>query len=135
MYPWSRGREVAASYALLPNLRKLFFAITEGTRIFVICFLHNTGRKFLYQTPGRRPPRITGRVVCTGQRVGWSPQGRRPVQISRCNRWFCRSMSAEDSEFRRFELNVARGCSGRYWPIIWAGFFLFFFLKVATFFL
>ena len=54
----------AASYSFVPNPKKgLFFAIGEGTRIFVVCFLHTRGQMLLYQTPGRRPPRIIGRVV------------------------------------------------------------------------
>ena len=54
----------AASYALLLNLKKgLFFAIGEGSIVFVVCFLHTSGQMFLYQTPGRRPPCITGRGV------------------------------------------------------------------------
>ena len=65
---WIRGlggEELpAASNALLPNLKKsLFFAIGEGSRIFVAAFLHNTTQILLYQTPGRRPPPITGRFV------------------------------------------------------------------------
>ena len=42
-----------ASYALLPNLEKkgLFFAIGEGSRIFVACFLHSRAQMCLYQTP------------------------------------------------------------------------------------
>ena len=65
---WLRGvggeRLPAASYALLPNPKKgLFFAIGKGSRIFVVCFLHTRGQMFLNHTPGRRPPRITGRVV------------------------------------------------------------------------
>ena len=58
----------AASYTVLPNLKKdlfLFFAIGEGLRFFVVCFLYTGGHIFLYQTPGRRPPRITSRVVNT----------------------------------------------------------------------
>ena len=75
---WIRGlggeKSLAASYALLPNLRKgLFFAIGEGSRFFVACFLHSSALMCLYQTPGRRPPRFTGRFVNTGQRVGRSP--------------------------------------------------------------
>ena len=38
----------AASYALLPNLKKkaylVFFAIEEGSRIFVACFLHSSAQ-------------------------------------------------------------------------------------------
>ena len=65
---WTRDlggkRLPSASYALVPNLRKgLFFAVGEGSIMFAVCFLHNSGRMFLYQTPGRRPPHITGRRV------------------------------------------------------------------------
>ena len=61
----------AASYALLPNLKKgLFFAIGEGSRFVVACFLHRSAPMCLYQTPGRRLPPITGRFVNTVTR-GW----------------------------------------------------------------
>ena len=36
----------------------------------VVCFLKTCGQTFLYQTPGRRPPRTAGRVVDTVTR-GW----------------------------------------------------------------
>ena len=67
---WIRGRGgeklPAASYALLPNMKKgLFFAIEEGSRTFVACFLHCSAQMCLYQTPGRRPPPITDRFVNT----------------------------------------------------------------------
>ena len=54
--------------------------------------------------PGRRPPRITGRFVntVTRGRVG-VPHERAPFRSWR-SRWFCRSMSVEDSQSRRFEL-------------------------------
>ena len=72
---WVRGlrgeSSPAASYVLLRNLKKyLLFAIGEGSRNFVACFLRSSGQMFLYQTPGRRPPHITGRVVNTVTR-GW----------------------------------------------------------------
>ena len=106
---WIRGlggeKLPAASYALLPNLKKcLSFAIGEGSTFFVACFLvHSSAQMCLYQTPGRRPPRFTGRFVNTGQRVVGAPH-ERPVQITWRSRWFCRSMSVEDSESRRFDL-------------------------------
>ena len=72
-----RGERLpAASYALLSTLKKgQFFAIGEALRILVVCFLHTREQIFLYQTPGRSPPRITGRVVnhCCDQTVGRSP--------------------------------------------------------------
>ena len=72
---WIRGlgseKLPAASYALLPNLKKgLCFAIGEGLIFFVACFLHSSAQMCLYHTPGRRPPRITGRFVITVTR-GW----------------------------------------------------------------
>ena len=41
----------AASYALLNLIKGLFFAIGEGSRIFVACFLHSSAQMCLYQTP------------------------------------------------------------------------------------
>ena len=72
MDPWSTGREVARDVLRsCPKPEKVyFFAVGEGSRIFVVCFLHTSRQMFLYQTPGRRPPRITGRVVTTVTR-GW----------------------------------------------------------------
>ena len=111
----------AASYSLLLNLKKgLFFAIGEGSRIFVACFLHSSAQICLYLTPGR--PRTTGLFVNTAVTT---------VQISwRC--WFCRSMSIEDPESRRFELTPkVEFFSGRSWPNICSGIMLPFFLKVS----
>ena len=72
---WIRGlggeKLPASPYDFLPNLKKgLFFAIGEGSIFFVACFLHNSAQMCFYQTPGRRPPRITGRFVNTMTR-GW----------------------------------------------------------------
>ena len=53
----------------------LVFAIGEGSRNFVVCFPHTRGQMFLYQTPGRRPPRITGRIVNTV----WPKGGSEPL--------------------------------------------------------
>ena len=55
-----------ASYALLLNLEKGLFRVSgKGPRILVACFLHTSGQMLWYQTPCRRPPHITGRVVNT----------------------------------------------------------------------
>ena len=72
---WIRGlggeKLHATSYVLLPDLKKgLLFAVGEGSRFFVACFLHSSAQMWLYQTPGRRPPPITGRFVNTVTR-GW----------------------------------------------------------------
>ena len=73
----------AASNAPLSNLEKgLFFAIGEGSRFFVACFLHSSAQTCLYQKPGRRPPPITRRFVNTVTR-GWvgAPNGRAPFRF------------------------------------------------------
>ena len=84
---WIRGlggeKLPAASNALLSNLKKgLFFAIAEGSRIFVACFLHSSDQMCMYQTPGRRPPHITGGLVNTVTR-GWvgAPNERTPFRF------------------------------------------------------
>ena len=61
----------AASYALLPKPEKRpVFCHRRGIEIFVACFLNGSAQMCLYQTPGRRPPPITGRFVNTVTR-GW----------------------------------------------------------------
>ena len=71
MDPWSRGRESARVQRSSPKPEKrTYFAIGEGSRIFVACFLHSSAQMCLYQTPGRRPPPLTGRFVNTVTR-GW----------------------------------------------------------------
>ena len=72
----------AASYALLPNLKKgLFFAIGEGSIFFVVCFVHCSAQMCLYQTSGRHPPPITGCFVNNLTR-GWvgAPNERAPFR-------------------------------------------------------
>ena len=82
--PWSRGENLpAASYALLPNLKKgLFLAIGEGSSFFVACFVHSSAQMCLFQTPGQRPPSITGHFVKTVTR-GWvgAPNERAPCRF------------------------------------------------------
>ena len=83
MDPWSRRREVARGVlSSSPKPENVFFAIGEGSRIFVVCFLHTREQVFLFQTPGRRAPRITGRVVntVTGRWVG-APNERTSFRI------------------------------------------------------
>ena len=57
----------------------------------------------LYQTPGRRPPRITGRSVNAGTR-GWvgAPNERAPFRFHGAVVGF--SINVEASESHRFEL-------------------------------
>ena len=84
MDPCSRGREVACSVqrsSPKPEKRPIF-AIGEGSRNFVACFLHSSAQMWLYQTPGRRPRPIIGRFVNTVTR-GWvgAPNGRAPFRF------------------------------------------------------
>ena len=62
----------AASYTLLPNLKKrvlrVYFFPSARDRDFVACFLHSSAQMCLCQTPGRRRPLITGRFVNTAVR-------------------------------------------------------------------
>ena len=85
---WIRGlggeKLPAASYdALLPNLKKgLFFAIGERSIIFIARFLHSSAQMCLYQTSGRRPSPITGRLMNTVTK-GWvgAPNERAPFRF------------------------------------------------------
>ena len=95
---YRRGREVARGVLRsCPKPEKgLFFAIGEGSRSFVACFLHSSAQVCLYQTPGRRPPRIISRFVNTVTR-GWvgAPHERAPFRfhgavvgfVDRCPSW------------------------------------------------
>ena len=116
----------AASNAHLANLKtSLFFAIGEGSRIFVACFLHSSAQMCLYQTPGRRPPPITGRFVNTVTE-GWvgAPNGRAPFRfhgavvgfVARC---LSRTRNLAASN------NLAEFFSGRSWPKIGRGMMFF----------
>ena len=76
MDPLSRGREVAGGVlrsSPKPEKKQQFFAIGEGSRFFVACFVHGSSQMCLYKTPGRRPPFITGRFVNAVTRGGSEP--------------------------------------------------------------
>ena len=70
-----------------------FFSVGEGSRFFVVSFLHLSAQICLYQTPGRRPSRITGRAVNTVTRLHGEVVG----FVDRC----CGALVS-----RRFELNI-----------------------------
>ena len=84
---WIRGlggkRLLATSHALLPKPEKRYiFCHWRGIDNFLVCFLYTSGQIFLYQTPGRRPPHITGHVVNAVTR-GWvgASNGRAPFRF------------------------------------------------------
>ena len=72
---WVRGldgdRLPAAFYALRPNLKKVILP-SEGGQDFLssVFYIHASGQMFVYQTPGRRPPHITG-VRVNSVTLGW----------------------------------------------------------------
>ena len=47
-----------------------FLTIEEGSRFFVVCFLHTSAKMFFYQTPGQPTPHITDRGV-SAVTLGW----------------------------------------------------------------
>ena len=55
-FMWIHGlggeRLLVMSYALCPNPKNDYFAIGDGSRFFVICFLHTSGQMFFSPTPG-----------------------------------------------------------------------------------
>ena len=124
---WIRGlgseKLPAASYALLPNLKKgLFFAIGEGSRNFVDCFLHSSAQMCLYQTPGRRPPPITGRLVNTVTR-GWvgAPNERAPFRFHGAVVGFVHRCLSRTRNLAASSKLLAEFFSGRSWPKIGPG--------------
>jgi len=138
---WIRGlggeKLPAASNALLSNLKKrLFFAIGEGSRIFVACFLHSSAQMCLYQTPGRRPPPITGRFVNTVTR-GWvgAPNGRAPFRFHGAVVGFVDRCLSRTRNLAASNKHLAEFFSGRSWPKIGPGIIFFgVFEKFETFF-
>ena len=119
MDPWTRGREVALGVLLSsPKPEKKFFlAIGEGSRNVAACFLHSSAQMYLYQTPGRRPPPITGRFVITVTTAWSEPLTSAPrsefmaqslVFVDRCLSR-TRNLAASNEHLAEF-------CSGRSWP-------------------
>ena len=117
----------AASYALPPNLKKRStFAIGEGLRIFVACFLHSSAQICLYQTPGWRPPPITGRFVNTATR-GWvgAPNGRAPFRFHGAVVGFVARCLSRTWNLAASNKHLAEFFSGRSWPKIGPGIIFF----------
>ena len=119
---WIRGlggeKLPSASNALLSNPKKgLFFAIGEGSRIFVGCFLHSSAQMSLYQTPGRRPPHITGRFVNSVIR-GWvgAPNERAPFRFHGAVGGFVDRCLSRTRNLAASNIHLAEFFSGRSWP-------------------
>ena len=149
---WIRGvggEELpTASYALLPNLKKVlcsspkpeerpFFAIGEGSRILVACLRRSSTQMCWNQTPGRRPPPVTGRFMNTVVTRGWAraPDERPPFRfhgavVDFVHRCLSRTRNLADSS-----KHLAEFFSGRSWPKISPRFFFSGFLKSLKLFL
>ena len=132
---WIRGlggeKLPAASNALLPNLKKgQFFAIGEGWRFFVACFLHGSAQMCLFQTPGRRPPRIIGRFENTLTR-GWvgAPNERAPFRFRGAVVDFVDRCLSRTRNLAASNKHLAEFFSGRSWPQIGPGIIFFGVLK------
>ena len=127
----------AASSALLSNLEKgLFVAIGEGSIIFVACLVHSSAQMCLYQTPGRRPPPITGRFVNTVTR-GWvgAPNERAPIRFHGAVVGFVARCLSRTRNLVASNIHLAEFFSGRSWPKIGPGIIFFgVFEKFETFF-
>ena len=107
--------------------------------ILVVCFLHTREQMCLHQTPGRRPSRITGRVVNTVTRpwVG-APNERTSCRVHDAVVGFVdrRHRGLGISPLRIINIKSAEFFSGRSWPNICPGtIFFVFFGKLETLFL
>ena len=90
---------------------------------------------YLYQTPGQRPPRITGRFVntVTGGWVG-APNERAPSRFHGAVLGFVDRCLSRTRNLAASNQHLAEFFSGRSWPKIGPGFFFGVFEKFETFF-
>ena len=84
----------------------LFLQWERNRFLFLSVLYTPAARCVLYQTPGRRPPHFTGRLMDTVT-LAWAgaPNERAPFRFHVAVVVYCRSMSVEDSESCRFQLN------------------------------
>ena len=138
MDPWSRGREVSRGVqrsSPKPDKRPIFFH-RRGIDFFVACFLHSSAQMCLYQTPGRRPPPITGRFVnnVTRERVG-APNRRAPFRFHGAVVGFVDRCLSRTRNLAASNKHLAEFFSGRSWAKIGPGSIFFgVFEKFETFF-
>ena len=124
----------AASNALLPNLKKAYVLPSQRDREFLSPVFYTAAPKCLYQTPGRRPPPITGRFVNTVTR-GWvgAPNGRAPFRFHGAVVVFVDRCLSRTRNLAASKKHLAEFFSG--WPKIGPGIVFFgIFEKCETFF-
>ena len=89
-------------------------------------FLHSNAQMCLYQTPGRRPPPITGRFVNTVTR-GWvgAPNRRAPFRFHGAVVGFVDRCLSRTRNLAASNKHLAEFFSGRSWPKIGPGIIFF----------
>ena len=109
----------AASYALLPNLKKkTYFLPSERVReLFSPVFYNSSAQMCLYQTPGRRPAPIIGGFVNTVTR-GWvgAPNERAPFRFHGAVVGFVDRCLSRTRNLAASNKHLAELFSGRSWP-------------------
>ena len=124
MNPWREGARGVLRSSTKPENRPTF-CHRRGIENF--CRLFSTQQcPNVFVSDVGPAPATYHRGVCEhcDQTVGRSPSRARPVQISWRSRWFCRSMSVLDSESHHSNKHLAEYFSGRSWPKIGPGMFL-----------
>ena len=128
----------ATFYALLPNMKKgLFFAMGEGSRIFVACFLPGTQqRPNVFVSDAWPAPATYHRSFCENcdQRVGRSPKRARPVRFHGAVVGFVHRCLSRTRNLAASSKHLAELFSGWSRPKIGPGFFFSGFLKNLNFF-
>ena len=127
---WIRGLRgeklpAASSSSPKPKKRPIFChrrVIENSSRLF----LHSSAQMCLFQTPGRRPPPITGRFVNTVTR-GWvgAPNGRAPCRFHGAVVGFVDRCLSRTWNLAASNIHLAEFFSGRSWPKIGPGIIFF----------
>ena len=127
MDPWSKGREVARGVLRSsPKPEKRLPGIFYHRRgIEKICSLFSTQQRpnmFESDTPGRRPPPITGRFVNTVTR-GWvgAPNERAPFRFHGAVVGYLDRCLSRTRNLAAWNKHLAEFFSGRSWPKIAPG--------------
>ena len=126
-----RGEKLPAASSSSPKPKKspIFChrrVIENSSRLF----LHSSAQMCLFQTPGRRPPPITGRFVNTVTR-GWVevPNGRAPFRFHGAVVRFVDRCLSRTRNLAASNKHLAEFFSGRSWPKIGPGIVFSGFLK------
>ena len=131
---WIRGlggeKLPAASYGLLPYLKKAYFLPSERDRQFLSPVFYISAQLCLYQTRGRRPSPITGRFV-NSETKGWvgAPNERTLFRFPGAVVVFVDRCLTRTRNLAASKKHLAEFFSGRLWPKIGPGTIFFGVLK------